>query len=100
MVTSAAFSRRATALDFEDFYENGGIALHLVASDGDPARNKAELDLLGYSAEEYIGRYIAEFHCDRGIIEDILARLKRREALRNYPVIADDRNLVALLTLP
>ena len=77
---------RAAELDFEDFFENGGLALHLVAGDGTILHaNKAELDLLGYSAEEYIGHHIAEFHRDRDVIEDILARLKQGEALRNYP---------------
>ena len=44
--------------DFEDFFENGGIALHLVGADGTILRaNKAELELLGFAAHEYIGRH-------------------------------------------
>jgi PAS domain S-box-containing protein len=70
----------------EDFFEHGAVALHLVAGDGTVLRaNKAELELLGYPAEEYIGRHIAEFHADRHVIEDILARLGRGETLRKYP---------------
>jgi PAS domain S-box-containing protein len=72
--------------DLEDFFENGAVALHLVSGDGTILRaNKAELELLGYAAEDYIGRPIAEFHADRHVIEDILARLKRGETLRKYP---------------
>ena len=34
--------------DLEDFFENGTVALHWVASDGSILRvNQAELDLLG-----------------------------------------------------
>ena len=44
--------------------------------------NRAELNLLGYSAEDYIGRNIAEFHADPATIENILYRLKRGESLR------------------
>jgi PAS domain S-box-containing protein len=72
--------------DIQDFFENGVVALHLVGRDGTILHaNKAELDLLGYTAEEYIGRHIAEFHCDRETIEDILARLSQGEKLDKYP---------------
>jgi PAS domain S-box-containing protein len=68
--------------DLEDFFENGAVALHWVASDGSILRvNQAELDLLGYTREEYVGRHIAEFHADPPVIADILARLTRGEKL-------------------
>src|ERR1700716_2588350 len=71
--------------DLEDFFENGAVGLHWVASDGSILRvNQAELDLLGYSHEEYVGRHIADFHADGPIIEDILARLTRGEKLDKY----------------
>jgi PAS domain S-box-containing protein len=71
--------------DFEDFFENGAVALHLVGGDGTILHaNRAELELLGFSAEEYIGRHIANFHVDQEVIEDILARLKRGEKLQKY----------------
>lgn len=72
--------------DLEDFFENGAIALHIVGGDGTILRaNKAELDLLGYSTEEYIGHHIAEYHVDPPVIDDILARLTRGETIRRYP---------------
>jgi PAS domain S-box-containing protein len=46
--------------------------------------NQAELDLLGYTREEYIGRKITEFHADQDVINDILRRLTDRETLHNY----------------
>src|ERR1041385_1144272 len=62
--------------DLEDFFENGAVGLHLVGPDGTILRaNRAELDMLGYSPEEYVGRNIAE----------ILARLSRGEKLDKYP---------------
>ena len=67
-----------------DFFENGTVALHRVGADGRILwANRAELDLLGYTAEEYIGRPIAEFHEDQGLIGDILARLVRGDALHD-----------------
>ncbi len=74
------------ALDFEDFFENGSLALHVVGSDGTILHaNKAELELLGYPAEEYVGRPIADFYVDRRIIDDILARLARGEKIDKVP---------------
>ncbi|TIP22699.1 MAG: PAS domain S-box protein [Mesorhizobium sp.] len=72
--------------DYQDFFENGAIALHLVNADGIILHaNKAELDLLGYPAEQYVGRHIAEFYPDRDAIEDILMRLASGEKIARYP---------------
>jgi len=77
---------RRNRQDLEDFFENGAVGLHLVAADGTILRaNQAELDLLGYTADEYIGRHIAEFHADAPVIKDILRRLTRGERLDKYP---------------
>ena len=39
---------------------------------------------LGYAADEYVGRNIADFHADSDTINDILSRLSRGEALDKY----------------
>jgi PAS domain S-box-containing protein len=71
--------------ELEDFVENAAEGLHWVGPDGLVLwANKAELELLGYSKDEYIGHHIAEFHADRAVIGDILARLARNETLRDY----------------
>lgn len=72
--------------DLEDFFENGAVGLHIVSGAGIILRaNKAELDLLGYTKEEYVGRHIAEFHADAPVIGDILQRLSCGEKLARYP---------------
>ena len=72
--------------DFEDFFENGAVGLHIVGADGIVLRaNKAELNLLGYEEEEYVGRHITEFHVDQPVIDDILCRLSRGEKIERYP---------------
>jgi PAS domain S-box-containing protein len=77
---------QAPAADLEDFFENGAIGLHLVGPDGTILRaNRAELEMLGYTAAEYVGRNIAEFHADRHVIDDILARLSAGQKLDKYP---------------
>ena len=72
--------------DLEDFFENSAIGLHIVGGDGIIQRaNKAELELLGYTAEEYVGRHIAEFHADSTVIGDILHKLSNGEKLDRRP---------------
>jgi PAS domain S-box-containing protein len=72
--------------DLEDFFENGAVGLHLVASDGTIMRaNQAELDMLGYAAEDYVGHKISKFHVDADVIADILRRLSDGERLDRYP---------------
>ena len=62
--------------DLEDFFENCAVGLHLVSVDGTILRaNQAELDLLGYPAEEYIGRSVFDIHVDRDAILQILQDL-------------------------
>jgi PAS domain S-box-containing protein len=70
---------------FRDFIETAAIPMHSVSSDGIILwANQAELDLLGYSRGEYVGRNIAQFHADQPVIADILARLRRGETLRAF----------------
>ncbi|MDB5413858.1 MAG: signal transduction histidine kinase [Rubritepida sp.] len=72
--------------DLDDFFENSAVGLHIVSGDGTILRaNKAELDLLGYAPEEYIGRPITEFHVDAPVIADILGRLSGGEKLDRCP---------------
>ncbi len=75
---------RQSEEQLRDFFEHGTVALHRVGGDGRVLwANRAELDLLGYTAEEYIGRPIADFHVDQALIGDILDRLVRGEALHD-----------------
>ncbi len=68
-----------------DFAENAAVGLHQVGSDGTILwANRAELELLGYGRDEYIGRSIIEFHVDRPVIDDILTRLTSGEELHDY----------------
>ncbi|GAC1446555.1 MAG: ATP-binding protein [Pyrinomonadaceae bacterium] len=71
--------------ELSDFIENAPVGLHCVASDGTILwANQAELELLGYAREEYVGRSITEFHADPEVIDDILQRLAKDETLNNY----------------
>ncbi len=74
--------------DLSDFFDNAAVGLHWIANDGTILwANQAELDLLGYTREEYVGRHISEFHADPTIIHDILQRLSARETLHNHEAV-------------
>ncbi|MBY5639343.1 PAS domain S-box protein [Rhizobium leguminosarum] len=91
---------RRKGADLDDFFENSAIGLHIVSGDGIIQRaNKAELALLGYTSEEYIGRHIAEFHADGPVIGDILHKLSCGQKLERYParLLAKDGSIKHVL---
>lgn len=68
-----------------EFLNHAAEGIHWVGPDGRILwANQTELNMLGYSRDEYIGHHIAEFHADQPVIEDILARLSRGETLESY----------------
>jgi PAS domain S-box-containing protein len=74
-------------MDLSDFLENAVVGLHRVDADGVISwANRAELDMLGYEAGEYIGRPAAEFLVQPGQAAALLARVKRGETLRDEHV--------------
>lgn len=78
-------SLKARENELSDILENAAEGIHMVSADGVIQwANQAELDMLGYSRDEYIGHPIAEFHADQQIIADILARLSRGETIHEY----------------
>jgi PAS domain S-box-containing protein len=77
---------RTSREELADFFENAAVPMHWVGPDGIILRaNQAELDLLGYARDEYVGQHIGQFHAERASIDDILARLSRGETVDKYP---------------
>ncbi len=76
---------RQSERELAEFFENASEPIHWVGPDGTILRaNQAELRMLGYPAEDYIGRNILEFHVDQSKILDILNRLDHGETIVNY----------------
>jgi PAS domain S-box-containing protein len=88
---SVALSRTVVELrereqDLRDVLDNAAVGIHKVSADGTIQwANAAELEMVGYSADEYIGRPIADFHVDADVIATILSRLAAGETLREVP---------------
>jgi PAS domain S-box-containing protein len=71
--------------ELSDFFENAAMGLHWVGPDGIVLRvNQAELDMLGYTREEYVGQHISHFHADQEALRDILGRLAIGETLHEH----------------
>jgi PAS domain S-box-containing protein len=84
----AAEALRAAEQQFRDFAENASVGMHWVGPDGIILwANHAEMAMLGYPPEEYIGRHISEFHAHQPVIEDILRRLNNRETLHDCEAV-------------
>ncbi len=76
----------ASEADLADFLDNAAEGIHRVGADGTILwANKAELALLGYRWEEYVGRHIADFHADADVIGNILAALQEGKTLYDQP---------------
>ena len=76
----------ATAAELYDFVENAVEGLHRVGPDGTILwANRAELQMLGYGWDDYVGRHIADFHEDPATIDFILRTLLAGEALYDQP---------------
>ncbi len=70
--------------DLRDSFDNAAIGLHWLSADGTILRaNRADYEPLGYDAEEYVGRNIANFHAEPAVINDMFECLKRGETLRD-----------------
>ncbi|HEX8376469.1 MAG TPA: PAS domain-containing sensor histidine kinase [Pedobacter sp.] len=69
-----------------DFIDNATIGIHSVDASGKIIyANKAELELLGYTEEEYLGRNIYDFHAEKTVLDDIFFRLQQEAKVCEYP---------------
>jgi PAS domain S-box-containing protein len=70
--------------ELTDLFENATVGLHLVNADGVIVHaNPAQLVLLGYAHDEYVGHQAREFHADPALADDLLERLSRGENIRD-----------------
>jgi PAS domain S-box-containing protein len=71
--------------EMDDFFENASVALHWISPDGVIQRaNKAELNLLGYEREEYVGQHISRFFADQSAVDQIILKFAKKENLNNF----------------
>ena len=79
--------------ELADFVENGPVGMQWVAADGTIIwANKAEMDMLGYIRDEYIGHNIRDFHTELPAINNIMQRLAGGEEIQNYEASLRHKN--------
>jgi len=82
--------------DFENsssLLDNASVSIHYIDQYGTILwANDQELEILGYSEEEYIGKNIGEFIEDKIVSKDILQRLLNGEKIHNYPVVINGKD--------
>jgi PAS domain S-box-containing protein len=93
--------QRAKDAELIDFFQNAPIALHWLSGEGIVLwANQTELDVLGYTAEEYIGQPIMNFCPDeQELVLEIFKTLGSGNTIRDVPVRfrTKDGRLVNLL---
>jgi PAS domain S-box-containing protein len=72
--------------NLDNYLNNCSPCLHAVDEKGIITwANDTELAFMGYSADEYVGKFIGNFHVDSDVVNDILGRLTRFETVNAYP---------------
>lgn len=79
-------SLRCRESELADILENAVEGVQQVGPDQRILwMNKALLNLLGYSAEEYVGHQLGDFHVHPAVFETFWAKLMRGEEIYDYP---------------
>jgi PAS domain S-box-containing protein len=82
---SAQADRRGQATMLADMAENAPLGLLQVGADGIIQwTNRAQLELLGYSRQDYVGKNAAEFYADPPDGRNVLVRLVQGETLHEH----------------
>ncbi len=77
---------KLSSADLQGFIDGATAGIHSVDANGTIIyANKAEMDLLGYSEEEYLGRNIIEFHADKTAIANIFSLLQQNQTVVDHP---------------
>jgi PAS domain S-box-containing protein len=68
-----------------DFFENATVGMHWIGLDGCVLwANQAQLNLLGYTLDEYLGHSITEFVADQKMLESAFQPLLSHEPSHHY----------------
>ena len=68
-----------------ELFENAPLGLVVADAKGRIVRaNQAELDMLGFARDAYVGHPLSEFHLDPDAIAELLARVAKGEEVRGF----------------
>jgi PAS domain S-box-containing protein len=76
-------SLRRSEQNLTEFFNHAPIGLQWLSASGNVLRaNRSQLDLLGYVADEYLGRFFGDFCADPAVPRDLLERLAANETVK------------------
>ncbi len=79
------FALRSSQNELMDFFESAPVGLQWVDEDGNIIwANATQLEMLGYSYDEYIGHKISDFCQNKQILLEVLNKLKNYQSAHNY----------------
>jgi PAS domain S-box-containing protein len=71
-----------------DFIKNANVGIHAVSPEGIITyANQHELDVLGYTEEEYVGHHVSEFQFDKSCLDHMMSKLSKFESFTNFPAM-------------
>jgi PAS domain S-box-containing protein len=77
-------SLRRSEHHLAEFFNHAPIGMEWLSASGVILRaNQAQLDLLGYSAKEYVGHFLGDFCADPASVRDLLERLAAKQTVCN-----------------
>lgn len=76
-----------------DFIKNSNIGIHAVSPEGIiKYANQHELDVLGYTEDEYVGHHVSEFQFDKSCLDHMMNKLSKFESFTNFPAMVYGKN--------
>ena len=89
-LTESEITMRVTKFEtfenLDNYINNCSPSMHAVDGSGIITwANETELKYMGYSEDEYIGKFIGDFHVDKDVVNDILGKLTNFETVNAYP---------------
>ncbi|WP_231562081.1 PAS domain-containing protein [Colwellia psychrerythraea] len=76
-----------------DFIKNSNIGIHAVSPEGIiKYANEHELNVLGYTEEEYVGHHVSEFQFDKSCLEQMMNKLAKFESFSNFPAMVNGKH--------
>jgi len=88
-------AKRVLIEDALDFIENSNIGIHAVSPEGIiKYANEHELNVLGYTEEEYVGHHVSEFQFDKSCLEQMMTKLAKFESFSNFPAMVNGKHKI------
>ena len=78
----------STFEDLDNYLNHHSVNMHAVDGAGIiKCANETELSTLGYSADQYVGKFIGDFHTDPAVVDTYPAKMKKSDGSTAFVMI-------------